>query len=186
MVMRPAQPDDLAEVLAVFEDVRAWMINRGVNTWRPIALWRDLIAQKIARQVVYLAWLDGQVVGTITLDWEVEELWDAEPTQAGYLAHFATRRALAGTGIGTQMLGWAEAEARRAGKDYLRLDCWAENRALCAYYERAGFERRGNVTMDGFPVALYEKRISSVERLLHFKMEASVVNSLRKTGLSDG
>jgi len=160
IVMIRAQPNDLAAVLAVFEDVRAWMISRGVNTWRPIARWRDLIAQKIARQVVYLAWLDSQVVGTITLDWEAEELWDAASTQAGYLAHFATYRALAGTGIGAQMLRWAETEARRAGKGYLRLDCWAENRALCAYYESTGFERRSTVTIDGFPVALYEKRIS--------------------------
>jgi GNAT superfamily N-acetyltransferase len=160
IVMICAQANDLAAVLAVFEDVRAWMISRGTNTWRPIAHWRDLIAQKIARQAVYLAWLNGEVVGTITLDWEADELWDSAPTQAAYLAHFATCRARAGTGIGAQMLRWAEIEARQAGKSYLRLDCWAENRALCAYYESAGFERRNTVILDGFPVALYEKRIS--------------------------
>ena len=160
IVMKRARPDDLAEALTLFEDVRAWMINRGVNTWRPIELWRDLIAQKITYGVMYLAWLDGQVVGTMTLDWEAGELWDAAPAEAGYLAHFTTRRALAGTRIGTQMLAWAEAETRRAGKAYLRLDCWAENQALCAYYERAGFERRRNITIGDFPVALYEKRLS--------------------------
>jgi GNAT superfamily N-acetyltransferase len=160
IVMLRAQPNDLAAVLTVFEDVRAWMISRGTNTWRPIACWSDLIAQKITRQAVYLARLDGQVVGTITLDWVTEELWEAAPIQAGYLAHFATCRALAGTGIGAQMLRWAESEAQYTGKDYLRLDCWAENRALCAYYESAGFERRSTVTMDGFLVALYEKRVS--------------------------
>ena len=163
LIMIRAQADDLAAVLAMFEDVRAWMISRGVNTWRPIAHWSDLIAQKIARQAVYLAWLDGQIVGTITLDKEAEEVWGGAPAQAGYLAHFATCRAQAGSGIGAQILRWAETEARRAGKDYLRLDCWAENPALCAYYERAGFERRKTITLDAFPIALYEKRISSTE-----------------------
>jgi GNAT superfamily N-acetyltransferase len=155
-----AQADDLAAALAVFEDARAWMISRGTNTWRPIAHWRDLIAQKIARQALYLAWLDAEIVGIIALDWEAGEVWDSAPTQAGYLAHFATCRARAGTGIGALMLRWAETEARHAGKSYLRLDCWAKNRALCAYYEAAGFERHSTITLDGFPVALYEKRIS--------------------------
>ena len=160
IIMAQAQADDLVELLALFEEVRAWMIDRGVNTWRPVALWRDLIAQKIARRVVYLARLDAQVVGTLTLDWKAEDLWDAPAPQAGYLAHFATRRALAGRGIGAQMLGWAEAEARRSGKAALRLDCAAENRALCVYYERAGFELRSTVTLEGFQIALYEKPIS--------------------------
>jgi GNAT superfamily N-acetyltransferase len=160
ITMIRAQADDLAAALAVFEDARAWMISRGTNTWRPIAHWRDLIAQKIARQVLYLAWLDAEIVGTITLGWEADELWNSAPTLAAYLAHFATCRARAGTGIGAQMLRWAETEARQAGKSYLRLDCWAENRALCAYYESAGFERHSTITIDGFPVALYEKRIS--------------------------
>ena len=38
MIVKRAQPDELAEVLALFEDVRTWMVNRGVNTWRPIIL----------------------------------------------------------------------------------------------------------------------------------------------------
>ena len=25
------------------------------------------------------------------------------------------------------------------GKHYIRLDCWADNAALCAYYRRTGF-----------------------------------------------
>jgi GNAT superfamily N-acetyltransferase len=158
--MAQAHPDDLVELLTVFEEVRTWMIDRGVNTWRPVALWRDLIVQKIARRVVYLGRLDTQVVGTLTLDWQAEELWGAPATQAAYLAHFATRRALAGTGIGAQMLGWAEAEARDNGKAALRLDCAAENRALCTYYERAAFERRSTVRLEGFQIALYEKQIS--------------------------
>jgi GNAT superfamily N-acetyltransferase len=153
-------PEDLEAALALFEDARAWMIECGTNTWRPVALWRDLIERKIADQTLHLAHLDGQVVGTLALGWAAEELWDDAPGQAGYLAHFATSRALAGSGIGAQMLCWAEAEARGTGKIFLRLDCWAGNQALCAYYERAGFARRSTITLDGFPIALYEKPIS--------------------------
>jgi GNAT superfamily N-acetyltransferase len=155
-----AQPEDLAAALALFEEVRTWMISRSTNTWRPVVLWCDLIERKIAAQTLYLARLDGQVVGTLALGWAAEELWDDRPGQAGYLAHFATSRALAGSGTGAQMLRWAESEARQAGKIFLRLDCWAGNQALCAYYERAGFERRSTITLDGFAIALYEKPIS--------------------------
>src|SRR5215218_9481263 len=95
IIMRRAHAADLAAVLVLFEDARAWMISQGTNTWRPIAHWRDMIEQKIARRAVYLACFDGQVVGTITLEWAAEQLWDDAAAQAGYLAHFATCRARA-------------------------------------------------------------------------------------------
>jgi hypothetical protein len=44
------------------------MNSRGTNSWRPVARWRDLIAQKIAGQAVYVARLDDEIVGTITLE----------------------------------------------------------------------------------------------------------------------
>jgi hypothetical protein len=64
-----AQAIEQAVVLALFEDARAWMIKRGVNRWRPVAQWSGLIARKIADQAVYLARLDGQVVGALALEW---------------------------------------------------------------------------------------------------------------------
>ena len=47
--------------------------------------------------------------------------------------------------------------AAAAGKPVLRLDCAAENLALRAYYERAGFVHCGDVRLPHRGAARYEK-----------------------------
>jgi RimJ/RimL family protein N-acetyltransferase len=45
------------------------------------------------------------------------------------------------------------------GKKFIRLDCMAENPALCAYYEQAGFTYCGETRGKGWKAALYEKKV---------------------------
>ena len=47
----------------------------------------------------------------------------------------------------------------RAGSEYLRLDCVADNEAMNDYYRRSGFGYRGRVVVRGLAVSLYEKRV---------------------------
>jgi RimJ/RimL family protein N-acetyltransferase len=49
--------------------------------------------------------------------------------------------------------------ATRPPKAYLRLDCVAWNESLRAYYERAGYEHVGDVTLGSYTEARYEKRV---------------------------
>jgi protein-tyrosine phosphatase len=68
-------------------------------------------------------------------------------------------------GLGRELLALAESLAREGGAMCLRLDCVAANPALRAYYEKAGFEYRGENENEGkgslfnVPAALYEKRL---------------------------
>jgi RimJ/RimL family protein N-acetyltransferase len=48
------------------------------------------------------------------------------------------------------------------GKKFIRLDCMAENPALCAYYEQVGFTHRGETQGKGWKAALYEKKVPIV------------------------
>ena len=45
------------------------------------------------------------------------------------------------------------------GISLMRLDCNAQNPALCAYYEKQDFEKVGEKTMEWGINNLYEKRI---------------------------
>ena len=58
------------------------------------------------------------------------------------------RRDRAGAGLGAAMLDWAAGQVSAAGRGWLRLDVSADNVALCAYYERLGFEHRGDAEGD--------------------------------------
>ena len=71
------------------------------------------------------------------------EQWPGR-SDAGYLHRLAVRR----HGEGSEsLLHWAEGHVAAEGKAYLRLDCAAWNESLRAYYERAGYEHVGDVTV---------------------------------------
>jgi protein-tyrosine phosphatase len=97
-------------------------------------------------------------VATLALKWNDPTFWGDRPADAGYVHALAVRRAHAGSGLGARLLAWAEEQVAAAGREYLRLDCRAENDELRRYYERQGFAPRGEVSVDEFTSALYEWR----------------------------
>ena len=56
---------------------------------------------------------------------------------------------------------WMVAETTRRGREYLRLDCLADNPGICRYYEQAGFITVGETLhADGTRLRLCEMRVS--------------------------
>ena len=102
----------------------------------------------------------GERAGKITLEWQDTKTWGQTPWDAVYVHGLSTHRDYAGTGVGLALLRWAERAAEAAGREYVRLDCNADNPELRAYYERAGFTSRGEVALGHRVAARYEKRIS--------------------------
>lgn len=139
----PARPADLEEVLAILEEARQWLFAKGITEQWPRPVPPEAIASRIQRRETYLAYLEGKAVATFTLQWSDERTWGSVPEDAGYVHGLAVRRAFAGQQIGRRLLELAAEICVAAGKQYLRLDCWAGNAALRQYYERAGFTDRG-------------------------------------------
>jgi GNAT superfamily N-acetyltransferase len=159
LTVRPARAEDAETVAGILEEAAHWLTSRGIDQWRMGDWLRPLLAERIGRGEVYLAWLGDQPVATLTLQWSDEQTWGAMPDDAGYLHSLAVWRAYGGQGIGLALLGWAERTAAMAGRTYLRLDCMARNGALRSYYEGAGFVPRDDLPHDVWS-ALYEKRVS--------------------------
>jgi RimJ/RimL family protein N-acetyltransferase len=143
-------------VLDVLADAASWLRARGIDQW-PDRFERDWVLPAIERGETWLAERDGEVVGSLVVQWADPMFWAGYPEDAGYLHRLAVRRP--GTGLGAQLLRWAERHAAEAGKQLLRLDCVAENEQLRAYYERAGYEYVGDVTVGPYTQARYEKRV---------------------------
>lgn len=158
LVIRRALPEDLDALLALSDDVDAWLRSRGISPGVPPRPMSDIFAERTAHGVQYVGTVDDEVVGTIVLEWADDGVWADAPDDACYVHGFAVRRAYAG--IGLVLLGWAERMAAAAGKSVLRLDCTAENLALRAYYERAGYAHRGDVQLPHRGAARYEKVVS--------------------------
>jgi GNAT superfamily N-acetyltransferase len=66
---------------------------------------------------------------------------------------------VAGRGLGVAIVEWADGQAAAAGRRYLRLDCMRENDGIRAYYERLGFDHRGDIDHPRFAAALYERPV---------------------------
>jgi GNAT superfamily N-acetyltransferase len=145
--IRPATAADLDDVLDVLNEAARWLASRGINQWPIDGFPRDLIAADLSRAQVYIARRDRRAVGTFTLQWSDEIFWPGAVGEAGYVHRIAVRRD--SRGLGVELLKTAERATIAAGRKLLRLDCYAGNDTLCAYYEQAGFVRRAEIEVDG-------------------------------------
>ncbi|TWF78749.1 acetyltransferase (GNAT) family protein [Pseudonocardia hierapolitana] len=145
--MRRAGTGEIADVLAVLDEVAGWLDARGVRQWPP-RFERVRVEPAVLAGETWLAVDDEHVLATVTLD-RADRLWADHPASATYVHRLAVRRVAAG--LGGRILGWAARRAAAEGCHYLRLDCVASNRRLRDYYEAAGFRHRGDVEVTGPP-----------------------------------
>lgn len=162
-----ATVDDLDHLVALLDEVSAWLRGRAIAQW-PAHFSADWLTPAVSRGETWIARLDGRLAGTITLSWS-DPLWPDDGA-AGYVHRLAVRRDAAG--LGRRLLDWAAATAIGAGRDRLRLDCVAWNHELRAYYEAAGFLYCGDCEVHGAPgqraetgsvttVSRYERRLAT-------------------------
>jgi ribosomal protein S18 acetylase RimI-like enzyme len=165
IIVRSARLEEIGAALAILEEACRWLAAKGIDQWptdiehpnRPFS--PSFLADKAERGELYLASRGEQPVGTLRLQWSDPFFWGERPADAGYVHGLAISRAVGGQGVGLELLRWAERTAASAGRRYLRLDCMAENPALRAYYERAGYTCRGEFSGQGWKAALYEKAL---------------------------
>jgi GNAT superfamily N-acetyltransferase len=156
----PAREEDVDLVIEILNEAAEWLESIGFPTrWNRAQLSREKFLSQILQNEVFLAKLGNETVGTITLQWSDPVFWDGASADAGYVHKFTVRRAYAGRKFGEAMLQWAENEASRRGKKYLRLDCLSNNRKIREYYERTGFVHKGDASPLGWRASLYEKRL---------------------------
>jgi GNAT superfamily N-acetyltransferase len=151
----------------ILEDAIEWAAELGFDSWPPgtfadpRAWGRERLLEALGSDGLYLALRDGEPVATFSLVPEDSLFWPDAADDALYLHRFAVRRAYRGGGIGTASLRFMQEEVLRAGRRYLRLDCLAHNPGIRRYYERAGFEHRGDTVVNDMRLSLYELDLAS-------------------------
>jgi len=158
--VRRCQARDVAAVAALLDEATVWVGERGYEQW-PLPFPRDELAAAIERGEVYVAELDGEAVATVTLLWDDRMYWGERPPDAAYVHKLAVSRACAGQRIGQAVVEWADKTAAAEGRDFLRLDCLRDNPGIRAYYERLGFEHRGDLVVNGRDMSIYERPVHS-------------------------
>lgn len=164
----PAAPGDLPTVVALFDEAIAWLGARGLaGQWGTTSCFalpamQTRLAGWHARGDLFVARLDGELVGALALGSEAPAYVTAAAAGCAsptcYVAALVTARRHAGREIGAAPLRWAAAQAGRRGTAALLLDCWADNVALCAYYERAGFAHCGTFRIGDWRGQIFERQ----------------------------
>lgn len=90
-------------MIAVLADAAAWLHARGVEQWLD-RFPTDWLMPAIEAGETWLAEVDGQIVGSLVVQWEDPLFWAGYPSDAGYLHRLAVRRH--GGGLGAHLLLW--------------------------------------------------------------------------------
>jgi len=155
-------PSDAVAILRLRDALASWMVDRGIDQWRPgdmPLLWIEVCA---AQGWVFAALRGDILVGSLTLVWADPFIWGDHNELAGYIHMLMVDRAYARLGLGRLLLDWAERRITGAGHRHARLDCVRTNVALREYYENAGYVLVGyREFAGGIPsLALYEKALA--------------------------
>ena len=156
---KQAQPEDLPVVVEILAEAAVWLQNKGINQW-PVPIpphWQQRLADQIAQGELYTVGIVKNRFGIVALSWQ-DAYWPDDKL-AGYVHRMAIRNEMHGQNLGSMMLFWAMMQVKRAGKQFLRLDCAAGNGRLRQYYEEQEFQFRGLVTDHDYQAALYEKEL---------------------------
>ena len=148
--------------MALGRAAQAWLRLRGLSQFVPAAHheYTASIRSRIESGTLFAVQVGGETIGFFSLDASPSPWWPADEAPALYLAGMVVARSARNRGIGSLIIEWSLTEAVRRRFKCLRLDCHAENRWLCRYYEVHGFKLRGQIEQHpGDYGCLYEREV---------------------------
>lgn len=157
-----AQEEDAAVIAEVLSDASEYKLSLGDIVWGKDGWSEQEVKDYMSESIFYLVKQDGQIIGTVSLQWDDERNWGAQPPVAGYLHRLAIKDGYRGQNIGKKVIDWAESQVAERGRHYLRLDCEEKNTKLCSYYEDLGFQKVGTRPVSeygDYVAALFEKPV---------------------------
>ena len=82
---------------------------------------------------------------------------DCDNVKAYYIHHFVAK--IGENGLGKIMIDFAQKEAKKNKKEYLRLDCVSDNKKLNNYYQKLNFENVGSIQIKNWSEDLWQIKL---------------------------
>ena len=139
----PATSENTPALHSILEEARAFKESLGDDIWGPAPFTLEEVDGMVASGNMYVAVIDGEIAVAFALQQSDERMWGPDrgnDGQATYIHRLAVRERFRGQKLGEQILDWAIDRTKEEGRSFVRLDCSYENRGLCTYYERRGFQ----------------------------------------------
>jgi ribosomal protein S18 acetylase RimI-like enzyme len=158
-VARPEEYDEAGRVTAL---AYREFVKRGESSWEEYLDHIADVAGRADRSLVLVAYEDGRIVGSATLELG-ERIDDDDPPLASDEAHvrmLGVHPDARGRGVARALMDVCFAHARAAGRSRLTLNTTERMKTAKAMYEAMGFRRLPDrVFPDGFVLLGYEKDV---------------------------
>ncbi len=103
-----------------------------------------LITQEVKENRQYKILVEGEVACIFAVTFNDPEIWGEKDLQPSiYIHRIATHTGFRGQGFVNKIIDWAKTYAKQHQIEYIRMDTWADNDKLLAYYTRCGFTHVG-------------------------------------------
>lgn len=166
-MIRRATADDVPAVLRMFDEIIAWFVSIGNDgQWgtEPWSTQERQIRRVTEACALPGAWIaehpDAGVIGILVLG-EAMGYVPAAVEPELYVRLLLAARDPRARGIGRRLLAFADDEAREAGVDRLRVDCYGGGSGdLVRFYESCGYERIEAFDEDGWPAQLLGRTLA--------------------------
>lgn len=130
---------------------------------------RSLVETEIAENRQYKILVKGEVACIFAVTFEDKLIWGDQDVDSIYIHRIVTHSGFRGYSFVKEIIKWAKAFAPLNGIKYIRMDTWADNEKLLAYYTGCGFDYVGVVTMqeteglpkhyEGISLSLFEIKV---------------------------
>ena len=161
---RPATPDDLDALVALYAAAAQDMRDHGIDQWDEYYPDREILSEDVESGDMTLGLLDGEPVCAYVVNREYDpeyELgaWDHTEGDFCVLHRLCVNPAMQGRGLARQAMAHMEKNALDKGFDSVRLDVFSQNLHAQRLYERLGYRRTGEVRFRKGIFYLMEKKL---------------------------
>jgi len=112
--------------------------------WQGFSL--ELVKQEVEENRQYKILVDGKVASIFAVTFSDPQIWEEKDKDPSiYIHRIVTNPDFRGYGFVNIIIEWAKAYAKANEIKFIRMDTWADNEKLLAYYTGCGFAHVGSI-----------------------------------------
>jgi len=163
------QMGDLDQIFELFEHSIQYQEKKGYPVWRNYD--KSAIIKDLADRNQYKVVIDSMTAIVFSVCYTDKVIWrDLDQGNSIYLHRIVVNRECKGQKLFGTILDWAIKQSKQKGFDRIRMDTWAANPTLIAYYKNFGFTFIENYTTpDSKELPVHNRNLALA--LLEYKLE---------------
>ncbi|HTB31609.1 MAG TPA: GNAT family N-acetyltransferase [Bacteroidia bacterium] len=138
---------DTGTIFELYRSATEYQLANGYNLWKEFD--PELIATEIREKRHWKIIIDGSVACIFSIFYSDPLLWgELDNNHSIYIHRIATNPVFKGKGMTNLIIDWVKSHAKETGRKFIRIDTWADNKNLSAYYIKCGFHVVGHRQLD--------------------------------------